>query len=369
MIRVLHTIDTTGPGGAETVFVNLAKGLDSREFESFAAIGGLGWVCDVLRRNGIEPVFVNSKGGFNLGYLLELVRIVRKYRIDIIQAHLFGSCLYAGMAGLICGVPVFSTIHGFVDVNAREKLMRLKTRLINLGSKKIIFVSEHLRRHCVESLCFSGQKSIAVYNGVDTSVFYPATDNGIRKELGFGDEHFVIGAVGNIRPAKGYDIFLRAARIIYDRHSECRFLIAGEGSGDLYESLLELRKMLDLENVFDFIGFQQDPAIVFNNLDIFVLPSVSEGFSISTIEAMACGVPVVVTRSGGPEEIVQNGTSGITVECRQEALASGIMRLLEDEGLRAALKDRALGEVAEKFSLGAMVEQYRLQYVSINCRK
>ena len=67
-----------------------------------------------------------------------------------------------------------------------------------------------------------------------------------------------------------------------------------------------------------------------------------------------------------PEEIVENGTSGITVECRQEALASGIMRLLEDEGLWAALKDRALGEVAEKFSRGAMVEQYRFQYLSVD---
>jgi glycosyltransferase involved in cell wall biosynthesis len=364
MIRVLHTIDTTGPGGAETVFVNLAKSLDPREFESFAAICGPGWVCDALRKNGIEPVFVNSKGGFNLGYLVEMVRIVRKYRIDVIQAHLFGSCLYAGMAGLICGVPVISTIHGFVDVNDREKLMWLKTRLTNLGSKKIVCVSGHLRKHCVENLGFSGRKAITIYNGVDTSVFHPDRDDSIRKELGLGVEHFVIGAVGNIRPAKGYDIFLRAARIIYDRHPECRILIAGEGSGPLYESLLELRKDLGLEGVFFFTGFREKAAEVFNSLDIFVLPSVSEGFSISTIEAMACGVPVVVTRSGGPEEIVENGTSGITVECTQEDIANGVMPLLENEGLRAALKNRALGEVDEKFSLGAMVEQYRLFYES-----
>ncbi|MCF8095229.1 MAG: glycosyltransferase [Desulfobacteraceae bacterium] len=360
MARILHTIDTTGPGGAETVFINLVKSLSGDN--PVVAIRGPGWVCDTLRKNGIEPVFVKSRGSFNAAYLLELVKIIRRYRIDLVQSHLFGSNLYSSVAGLICGVPVISVFHGFVDTNRGERFMSVKTRVINFGSKKIVFVSDRLRQHFISEYGFSASKAATVYNGVDTDVFYPRRDDSIREELGLGPENILIGALGNIRPAKGYDHFLRAARIIHSKHPECRFVVAGQGKGALYDSLLETRKNLGLEGIFSFIGFRENAAIVLNNLDVFVLPSVSEGFSISTIEAMACGVPVVVTRSGGPEEIVENGRNGIIVETGPADIAKGIIRLLEDPGLETAVRERALAEVAGKFSLRAMVEQYRLFY-------
>lgn len=362
MIRVLHTIDTTGPGGAETVFINLIKGLDSNHFQSIAAIRGQGWVCDTLRKQGVEPIFVNSRGGFNLGYLRDLIRVIRRYKIDIVQSHLFGSNLYCSIAGLICRVPVVSVFHGFVDTKEGERLLPLKTRLINRGSRKLVFVSDRLQDYYVKKLGFSASKAVTIYNGVDTSVFYPKKDEGIRKELGIEKENVLIGALGNIRPAKGYDVFLKAAKLIHDKHPECRFLVAGQGSGELMDSLLRLRKELDLEEVFFFIGFKPDAAQVLNNLDIFVLPSVSEGFSISTIEAMACGVPVVVTRSGGPEEIVENGINGVLVESGPEDIAKGVVSLIEQADLMDDLKVKALAEVEEKFSLRAMIEQYRLYY-------
>lgn len=155
MIKVLHAIDTTGLGGAETVFVSLVKGLDAEKFKSIAAIRGSGWVYDSLRISGVEPIFVKSKGGYNFQYLEELVRIVKEHEIDIIQSHLLGSNLYCSIAGLVCRVPVISTIHGFVDVAESEKLMWLKSKLINMGSKKIVFVSDRLREHYVKQLGFS----------------------------------------------------------------------------------------------------------------------------------------------------------------------------------------------------------------------
>ena len=362
MIRILHTIDTTGPGGAETVFTNLVTGLDHTEFESFAAIRGPGWVCDALRNTGIEPLFVNSRGSINIGYLRDLIKIIRRYNIDIIQSHLFGSNLYCSIAGLISRVPVISVFHGFVDTNMGERFLSLKARLINSGSRKIVFVSDRLKQHYIREYGFSRRKASTIYNGVDTAVFYPRRDDSIRKELGLSEDNILIGAVGNIRPAKGYDLFLQAARRVYDQHPECRFIIAGQGKGTLYQALLDLRRELGLEEVFYFIGFKQDPAVSFNNLDIFVLPSTTEGFSISTIEAMACGVPVVVTKSGGPEEIVEDGENGLAVECDPENIARGIMRLINDPELQASVKDKALSEVEQKFSLRFMKDQYKFFY-------
>lgn len=367
MIRILHTIDTTGPGGAETVFVNLIKGLDRTRFQPTVVIGGPGWVCDELRKGGIEPIFIDAKGTFNIAYLLGLVKIIRKNRIDIIQSHLLGANLYSSMAGLISGVPVVSTFHGFVDVKARERFSKLKSRIINLGSKIIVFVSDGLRKYYVEQKGISAGKSVVIYNGVDTSIFRPERDDSVRKKLGLGPENILVGAVGNIRPAKGYDYLLRAARLVVDRCPAFRFVVAGEGTGLLYDDLLALRKCLGLESHFFFLGFVADASRFMNNLDVFVLPSVSEGFSISTVEAMACGIPVIATRSGGPQEIISSGIDGILVDvCSINKLYESIVMLRENQDLSITLIKNGIKACNNKFSHTCTLEEYEQLYFSLS---
>jgi glycosyltransferase involved in cell wall biosynthesis len=273
------------------------------------------------------------------------------------------------MAGLICGVPVISTFHGFVDASDSDRLMGIKSRLVNVGSSKIVFVSERLRSHYVKNLGFSCKKLMTIYNGIDTTIFQPRRDEGIRRELGLEPHNVLIGALGNIRPSKGYDLFLRAARIVYDKHPHCRFVIAGQEAGSLYEELLQLRKDLCLEEVFFFLGFRKDTAKVLNNLDLFVLPSVSEGFSISTLEAMACGIPVVVTRSGGPEEIVSTGETGLVVDVGSpDKLAAAIEAINQNRDLFMSLSCAGLELVKERFSLNAMMDSYRKLYLKHKVR-
>lgn len=365
MIYVLHTIDTTGPGGAETVFVNIIRGLDPKRFRSFAVIQGQGWVCDSLKENLIRPTFVPSKGGFNIRYLLALVREIKQNKIDIVQSHLLGSNLYCSLAGWICRVPVIVTFHGFVDASASERLMRLKRGIINGGASKIVFVSNHLRDFYVNQYKISRKKSRIIYNGIDTDRFRPQKDKSIRKELCLEEKHVLIGALGNIRPAKGYHMFLKAARLVYDRYPNTRFLIAGQGSGQLYEDLLLLRSNLQLENVLFFLGFRKDATTFLNNLDIFVLPSTSEGFSISTIEAMACGLPVAVTNSGGPEEIVKDGYNGIIVNSSERDLANAIGYYISKKEFSRKIIENALQYVNKKFSLRKMIFEYSNCYENI----
>jgi glycosyltransferase involved in cell wall biosynthesis len=238
-------------------------------------------------------------------------------------------------------------------------MIAIKSRVINLGSKKIIFVSEKLRTSFIQKYGFSATKSITIYNGVDTSVFLPKYDDSIRKELGLRSDHILVGAVGNIRPAKGYHIFLKAAELVRKKYPDCKFVIVGEGSGKLFEDLLRLRAKLHLTEHFIFLGFRGDASMVINNLTIFVLPSVSEGFSISTIEAMACNVPVIVTRSGGPEEFVINGQNGIIVDCDEEQIAASIIQLMENKKFVENICTLAHRKVTENFSLSAMISRYQ----------
>jgi glycosyltransferase involved in cell wall biosynthesis len=361
--NILHSIDTSGPGGAETVFLALATRLDPLYFRSYAVIKAEGWVADQLRAAGIEPNFAPMRGSFNLRYLFQLIRLVRRYRIDLIQSHLFGSNVYCSLAGLLCRVPVVSVFHGAVDVNPQSRLLGLKFRILNVGSRRTVFVSDSLKNAILKTGMVAAHKSSVIFNGVDTDLLRRAPDTSIRSQLGLNESDLVIGSIGNIRRPKGYDVLLQAAALLREKSPRYKFVIAGDTTGRLYDELLKLRSQLGLENTVHFIGFQSDVARVLNNFDLFLLSSTSEGFSIATIEAMSCSLPVVATRSGGPEEIVTHEQDGLLVNAGSaNAIAAAIERLAVDPVLRERLAKNARATVLSRFSLEAMIAAYTRVY-------
>ncbi|MBJ6801430.1 glycosyltransferase [Geomonas propionica] len=366
MINILHTIDTTGPGGAEAVFLDLVRRLDEKEFCNFVAIRGPGWVNDELLKLGVSPIYINSKGSLSFAYLWQLVRCIREYRIDVVQSHLLGANLYASLAGMLCRVPVVATFHGYVDVQSNERFARVKSFIINTGASFLVYVSENLRSFYVDQRGFRRDKSVTIHNGVDTSRYCPCVDNSIRTSIGLTEEDILVGSVGNIRTAKGYEYLLNAARRVVDCNPRFHFAVAGGGGGGLRDKLLQLRKDLMLENNFFFLDYQPDVATFLNNLDIFVLPSVTEGFSISTLEAMACGVPVIATRSGGPEEIIQDGETGFLVKpCDAQTLATAIVDVYGASSKAKTCAAKALDVAKSTFSSATMMQKYQLLYRTV----
>lgn len=366
MKNILHAIDTSGPGGAETVFLALARGLDPTKYRSYAVIKSEGWVAGQLRKFGLEPFFADAKGSFNLRYLYQLVRIIRKYKIDIVQSHLFGSNVYCSLAGWICRVPVISVFHGAVDVNPNSKLLRTKFHILNRGSAKVVCVSQSLSNTMLKSGMLAHHKSVVIYNGIDTHLFRPQRNQYLKNQLNLTANDIIIGAMGNIRRPKAYDVLLHAAALLVKKSTYYKFMIAGDGSGRLYEDLLKLREELGLKAHVFFLGFQEDVAQVLNNFDIFLLSSTTEGFSIATIEAMACGLPVVVTRSGGPEEIVTHGENGLLVDVASASQIAGAITLIaNDAALKTRLVQNARANVMARFSMDSMLHAYENLYASL----
>ncbi len=116
MKTILHLIETKGPGGAETVFINLFEAFDGGDFRSVALVAHGGWVHHALERAGVSAHTCDAKGSFRFGYLRKIVRVVRREQVDLIEAHLSGASLYASLAGMITGTPVVSVFHGSVDI-------------------------------------------------------------------------------------------------------------------------------------------------------------------------------------------------------------------------------------------------------------
>ncbi len=362
MKTILHVIDTTGPGGAETVFINIADAIRQRGYRSVVLIRGEGWVHDQLVARGFKPYVVDCKGSFNWRYLRELLRIIRRERVDVIQSHLLGSNVYCAMAGLIARRPVIATFHGMVDVGPNERFRALKLWLMNRGVTRFVSVSKSLRDAIDREGLLDPTRCDIVYNGIDLARYGRGDGRELRDRLGVGSDAVLVGSLGNVRPAKGYDLLIKAARQIVDRYPAAHFVIAGDPKSSLQRKLDALVAELGLQRHIHFIGFCDDSAGFLAQLDYFLLTSTSEGLSIATIEALASGLPAVVTRCGGPEEIVAADEDALMVEPTESAIADGVLRLLQDPLLSARLGQAGSRSMQARFDINVMLSAYSLLY-------
>lgn len=364
MKQVLHTIDTWGPGGAETVCVELASGLDPLRFHSTAAVIREGWVHDALRSHGVEVSMARTgRGPVDIGYLRRLAAIARRQRVSLIQSHLLTANLYCGLVARLLGIPAVATFHGMVDVEPGDRWAGVKLRLITANVTRLVFVSEALRQHFSRAHAISAHRTMVIPNGIDPQHFHAAPTRALRHELGIAVDAVLVGAVGNLRPAKGYDDLLAVAALLRDEYPQIHFVVAGERSEPMHARLVARRQALGLEDRVHFIGFRRDIADVLNGVDFYVSTSLSEGFSLTTIQAMACGLAVAATRSGGPEEIVTDGTDGLLVPVSEPAaMARAVASLATDGELRRRLSATGRDTVLRRFTLRRMVDAYEAVY-------
>jgi glycosyltransferase involved in cell wall biosynthesis len=365
MLSVVHVIDTGGPGGAETVFLHCATRLDPSRFTCTAVIDNDNWLAEQIRASGNEPLIVPARGSFNFKYLRRIAEIAHHAKAHLICAHLYGSAVYASGVGVLNRIPVISVFHGGVDVASRNRFGALKAAIVRRGSRKVVFVSRNLRTELNRVLRIPDARSTVIPNGIDTTVFSPGRDHSIRSELGLPSDSILVGAVGNIRPAKAYDVFLRAARRLADRSDRFYFAIAGQNRGALADELMRLRSELKLDRRVFFLGLRANVATVMRNLDVFALSSRSEGFSIACVEAMACGIPVVATRCGGPEEILDSESGILVARENPDELAEAIGRLAEDPKTAHLMTFAAMERARREFSLETMVARYEALFENV----
>lgn len=362
--KILHLIDTTGPGGAEDVFITLAAKLREYGTDSIAVIRGEGYVARTLRSAGIEPVIIDSKGSFNVGFIYQLCKLIKKHDVKLIQSHLLGSNVYASIVGLISRTPVIATYHGMVDVSPNERFKQLKLWFMRNGISRFVAVSHSLQRKIQEQNLLVPEKTSVIYNGINTSLYKSRRKKRLKNELGIAHYTFLLGALGNIRSSKRYDLLIEAVSKVNQSGLDIAVVIAGDPKASLKAKLNESIAKLGITNIH-FVGFIDDTPDYLQNLDGFVLTSDAEGFSISTIEAMATGLPVIATKCGGPEEIIQNNKQATLVEINAEAICQAIIQTVKAYQPADINKD-AIKRVQDTFSEKAMVEAYVNLYKQTN---
>lgn len=365
--RVLHLIETGGPGGAESVFATLVAG--ARGSRAMGVVPYDGWLAATLRERHCEPVVVTNTGAFDVAYLRRVLELIRRERIDVLCAHLFGAAVYGAVLSALSRVPLVSVLHGVSDYASNARFAGLKTWLVRNRSEALVFVSESLRSTLAPAMRVPSGKTRIIYNGSDTSRLAPNRNMDLRRRLTLPDGSIVIGSLGNIRAAKGYDVLIEAARTLCARDARIHFVIAGQPQEPLQSTLVERRREYGLEQRVHFLGMQRDAAAFLNGIDIFLLPSKSEGFSIACVEAMACELPIVATRCGGPEEILEHEVTGLLVAPSQPLeIAAALTSLIADASLRARLAGNARRHALATFGQDRMLSAYETLFAELSQR-
>lgn len=303
--------------------------------------------------------------------LTRLIRCIRTARADIVHTHAFRADIWAGFAAKLARVPVFVTSIRGNDWDLFVGGQPYPVALIAMAGSKIatsladaiVAVSEGVRDHLVKVQKISPSKIRVIPNGVDLERLGRLRTFGtcIREELNLPPEAPLVGTLAVMKPWKGLSYLVDAARLVLLQHRDVHFLLAGDGS-ERRAIENQVRDLAITENVH-LLGYRRDAIALLEALDIYVLPSLLEGFPRSVLEAMALGKPVVVTDIGGSRETVRHGASGWVVPPRDSReLARAICRLLESSGLRRSLGAEGRRAVEQRFSARVIAETHERLY-------
>ncbi len=367
-IKILHIINSLDIGGNERFLLQLLEHLPRDRFHQEVCVPDRGKdatrdlerECERLRTGN---TVIRALGNLDIRVLPRLRRLIAKGRYDIVHTHLIYSQIYGRLAAAAAGTKcVVSSEQNIYNVKARAPFRWVERRLSG-WTDRIIACSNEVREHLIREVGINPLKVVVVPNAVDTNVFFPirkqspllAKVGNVRRELGIRDEDVVIGSVGHMSPQKGHTFLVAAMPSVLRRYPRAKFIFVGKGG--LRSQLEKQARDLGVEEAIRFAGIRKDVPVVLNCLDVFVLPSLWEGFGTAIIEALACGVPVVATRVGGIPEIVEHGVDGLLVPPgRARALAESILRLLDNPSLRADMIYRGLRNVMGRFGVVRMAE-------------
>jgi glycosyltransferase involved in cell wall biosynthesis len=224
----------------------------------------------------------------------------------------------------------------------------------------VLAVSEEVKRFCVDADRINPNKISVVYNGVDLKhLAAESSDANPFADADWASASHIITCLANIRKVKGIDVLIRTAQRVCRELPDAVFVIAGSLYDRVYsEEIQGMIHSLNLERNVKLLGFVGDPVPLLKMSDAFCLLSRSEGFSNALLEAMACGVPSVVTRVGGNPEAIADGENGFLVSVEDHAAAAEkLLTLLSDPERAAAIGENGRISVQTRFSADVMIQR------------
>lgn len=373
-VKVLFVSHDAGMFGAQKCLLDLLEGIDRSLIEPYLLCHDTGPLTERCDAIGI-PVYIKplhhwvlSGESCNMSYLKfvawvlhglkarvwAIAALVQKLQADVIYTNTV-TVLEGALVARITHKPHIWHLHEVVANNSELKSM-LPQSMLNfvvkwLSNTRIVNSRFNQYIYAIKSL---SPNALLVFNGIDTRVFHRSkrADLDVFADLSLPPGSKRVIVVGAIHPRKGMDILLQAALLLYVPHPEIHFIIVGGGEPKLVDDFKEQVKVAQLGTQFHFLGWVKSLPALMAGADLLVSAARQESFGLTVAEAMASGTPVVATRSGGPQEIIEHMQSGVLVPVDDPAsLAKSIVDVLGDPVLARHLSENGVRRVNEAFTL------------------
>lgn len=351
IVNVVHVVGQLEMGGMEKLLVEFARHADRERFAlHFLSLGKRGILADEIEALGWPVTPLENGPGLSLRLMLRLARRFRHLRADVVHTHNTRPLLYAGPAARLAGVRrIIHTRHGQRFGAARHETTAF--RLASLTADRVVCVS-HDSARIAAAEGISTRRIRTLWNGIDVSRFRAAASGGDGPVL----------AVGRLSAEKDFPTLVRAAAIVARAAPSFRLEIAGDGA--CMADLKRLVEELNLRDVVRLLGQVRDVPTLLARGSVFTLSSLTEGVSLTILEAMATGLPVVTTRVGGNPEVVADGETGLLVPSGDPAaLAAALLEVWQNPARREALGRAGRRRVEECFEVRKVIAAYEELYL------
>ena len=356
-VRVLQVIGGSKFGGAVWVVLSYVEALQEHG-------------CDVTVCTSVEPVAEVFRGAGceilsvpemtreinpprDLVALIRLTKACREGGFDVVHTHTSKGGFIGRAAARLARVPVvLHTAHGFAFHESSSPVAAaVYTRLERLASRwsdRVLTVSDFHREWAIRQRLGPPERIVTVRNGISRSRLVVARERSdVRSELGVEVGDLFLVSVGRLAPQKGFGTLLQALPEVLRRGVRARLVIVGEGP--LRSALEEQSAAAELTPAVSFLGFRADVGDILNASDFVIAPSLWEGLSISVLEAMALGKPIIATDIGSNLELLEDSVSGLLVPPNDpERLVDAILTLALD----ADAASRYGAAARDRFELG-----------------
>jgi L-malate glycosyltransferase len=358
--NVLQVVLSLNPGGTERLVVELVKRLRPELSMAVCCLDEEGSWGEGLRQDDVNVVALRRREGFRPQLGRAIARAAAQHGARVVHCHHYSPFVYASIARLWAPhLKIVFTEHGRLSDAGPSPKRRTANRVLAHAPRTVVTVSSELKQHLVAE-GFPNDKVNVIYNGIDVGPLPEASARArVRQQLGVDERTIVIGTVARLDPVKDLQTLVRALGAPGADRPMTLLVI---GDGPERAGIEAAAREAGVDSFVRFLGHRDDARDLLAGCDLYANSSISEGISLTILEAMAAGLPVVATRVGGTPEIVDTSCGRLVPARDPGSLAATLAELTADRSLRAALGRAARARVETHFTLDRMIAEYRDAY-------
>lgn len=360
--------------GAEVLAADLSRKLRHRYRFVLLCLDEVGPLGQRLQNEGFTVLNLQRKPGVDLSVARRIAGAVREHCIQLLHAHQYTPFFYAAASRLppaswtLGGAPILFTEHGRHYPDVRRPKRVAANRFLLRRKDRITAVGQWVKQCLIDNEGLAASRIEVVLNGIDPRAFAAGEQTkraALRRELAVSDDDIVVLQVARFHPVKDHATALRGfahalqSPLLAASPNPGRPVLVLAGDGEQRHEMATLAHALHIDQQVRFLGVRGDIADLLTAADVFMLSSLSEGISVTLLEAMAAGLPIATTEVGGNAEVVVHGQTGL-LSPRRDAVALGnnLATLVLDAALRKSMGQEGRKRLRSVFTQQRMHDRY-----------